>query len=217
MPPLPPRPAALIRNRLPEDIPGIRALMQRAYPPPHGPEAIWSEATLAAHLAVFPEGQWVALDGDGHLVGSATTMRVASRVALAPHTWSAITGRGQLSTHDPAGDALYGVNIVVDPRCQGQGFARLLYDARVDLARRLGCRLIIAGARIPGYHHHADHMTPEAYVEAVVRGERFDPTLSKQLRVGFQVVGVLREYAYDHETHNHAALITYALEPEYAI
>lgn len=212
-----PRPATHVRNRLPEDIPEIRALMSRAYPPPHGPEAIWSETTLAAHLAVFPEGQWVALDAGGQLVASATAMRVASSLALAPHTWADITGRGQLTTHDPAGDALYGVNIVVDPRCQGQGYARLLYDARVELARRLGCRWIIAGARIPGYHHLAERLSPEAYVEAVVRGEVFDPTLSKQLKVGFQVRGVLRDYAYDHETHNHAALITYALEPEYAI
>lgn len=203
-------PPPMLRLRVPGDVGEIRNLMARVYPPPHGPEAVWSAENLRRHLAVFPEGQMVVEAGE-HLVGTATAQRVSLAAALAPHTWSGITGHGSLSTHDPDGEALYGVNIAVDPAWQGRGIGRMLYEARIALARRLGCRAFVAGARIPGYHHHATAMSPEAYVEAVAAGRLTDPTLSKQLQVGFQVRGVLRDYAHDVETLGHAALIVMEL------
>lgn len=203
-------PPPVLRLRAPEDTGEIRNLMVRVYPPPHGPEAVWSAENLRRHMVTFPEGQMV-VEAGAHLVGTATSQQVALAAALAPHTWSGITGHGSLSTHDPAGEALYGVNIAVDPEWQGRGIGRMLYEARLGLARRLGCRAFVAGARIPGYHHHAAAMSPEAYVEAVVAGRIFDPTLSKQLQVGFQVRGVLRDYAHDVETMGHAALIVMEL------
>lgn len=199
-----------LRLRQPEDVAEIRDLMVRVYPPPHGPEAIWSAENLLRHLEHFPEGQLV-VEAGRNLVGTATTHRIPLEMALDPHTWSEITGRGSLSTHDPGGDALYGVNIAVDPAWQGRGVGRLLYEARIALARRLGCRAFVAGARIPGYHQVAEAMSPEAYVEAVAAGRIFDPTLSKQLRIGFRVRGVLRDYAPDVETLGHAALIVLTL------
>lgn len=199
-------PPPRLRLRTLGDVGEIRDLMARVYPPPHGPEAIWSAENLRLHLKAFPEGQMVVEAGE-HLVGTATAQRVPLAAALASHTWSGITGHGSLSTHDPAGDALYGVNIAVDPAWQERGIGRLLYQGRIDLARRLGCRAFVAGARIPGYHRMAAEMTPEAYVAAVAEGRIFDPTLSKQIRVGFQVRGVLRDYAHDVETMGHAALI----------
>lgn len=195
-----------VRPRTSGDIPAIRALMRRVYPPPHGPEAVWGEENLRRHLERFPEGQMVAEAGPD-LIGTSTTMRVPMAAALAPHTWSGITGGGSLSTHDPAGDVLYGVNIAVDPVWQGRGVGRLLYEARIALGRRLGCRAFVAGARIPGYHRHAGVLPPEAYLEAVVAGRIFDPTLSKQMLVGFRVLGLLPDYAPDPETLGHAALI----------
>lgn len=196
-----------VRGRRESDIPDVRALMQRAYPPPHGPEAVWAESTLLVHLSVFPEGQFVAIGRDGEIIGSATSMRTSARRAMAGHTWSDITGKGQLTTHEAEGDVLYGVNIVVDPAHQGCGVARMLYKARFGLAQELGCRWIVAGARIPGYHEHAEAMSAPEYVGAVVHGSLFDPTLSKQLRMGFRVWGMLPGYAPDHETLDQAVLI----------
>lgn len=195
-----------VRPRELEDIPAIRALMRRVYQPPHGPEAVWGETNLRLHLERFPEGQMVA-EVPGALIGTSTTLRVSRTRALAPHTWVEITGAGSLSTHEPEGEVLYGVNIAVDPAWQGRGVGRLLYEARIILGRRLGCQAFVAGARIPGYHLHAGALTPEAYLEAVVAGRLFDPTLSKQIQVGFRVLGLLPDYAPDPETLGHAALI----------
>ncbi len=196
-----------LHGRTMDDIAGIRTLMLKVYPPPHGPEATWSEAFLVQHLDHFPEGQIVAADSQGRIIATSTTMRLPLEKAMIPHSWHEITGGGTLRTHASDGNALYGVNIAVDPDWQGQGVGRLLYDARLELARRMGCSAFVAGARIPGYHLYAQTMSPEAYVDAVVKGVLFDPTLSKQLRIGFKVRAVLRDYARDHETLGHAALI----------
>lgn len=196
----------VVRPRVVEDIPAIRDLMRRVYLPPHGPEAVWGEENLRRHLERFPDGQMVVEMGNG-LIGTSTTMRVSMARALTTHTWSGITAAGSLATHEADGEILYGVNIAVDPTWQGRGVARLLYEARIALGRRLGCRAFVAGARIPGYHPFAATLTPEAYLEAVMAGQLFDPTLSKQMQVGFRVLGLLRDYAPDHETMGHAALI----------
>ena len=204
-------PGFRVRSRILDDIPAIPALMRRVYPPPlHGPEAIWGEQNLLRHLAQFGAGQFVAEADDatgGTVIGTATSMRLDLEQALAPHTWSEITGRGSLSTHVPGGEAMYGVNIAVDPAWQNRGVGKAMYEARLALARRLGCRAFVAGARIPGYGKVAGELSPEAYIAEVAAGRRVDPTVSKQMALGFEVKGLLRDYASDPETLGHAALI----------
>jgi GNAT superfamily N-acetyltransferase len=191
------------------DIPEIMGMMKEVYRPPlHGPEAIWSEQNLVLHMSRFPEGQIVAIDAEnGKLAGSSTSMMVSMEKAVDPHTWSEISGGGTISTHDPGGDAMYGVNIAVYPSFQGKGVASALYGARFGLARKMGCRAFIAGARIPGYIKHAGQISPEDYLEKVKSGQLFDPTLSKQIQLGFRAIRLLADYSQDPETMNYAVLI----------
>jgi hypothetical protein len=67
----------------------------------------------------------------------------------------------------------------------GSGSARPSTGRGRPCSSNWGSR-IRAGARIPGYGVVADRMSPEVYVEEVVRGLRKDPTLSFQLAQGFQ-------------------------------
>ncbi len=201
-------PSYRIRAQTLGDLSAIPDLMRRVYPPPlHGPGAIWGEQNLLRHLARFPPGQFVAEALDGTVIGTATSMRLDLRQALEPHSWAEITGKGSLSTHVPDGAAMYGVNIAVDPAWQNRRVGKALYKARLDLARELGCKAFVAGARIPGYLKVAHRMTPEAYIAEVAAGKRMDPTVTKQMAVGFEVKGLLRDYAPDPETLGHAALI----------
>ena len=81
-----------------------------------------------------------------------------------------------------------------------------------------GCGLlrIRAGARLRGYHRHAAQLSPKAYVEKVVAGELRDPTLSFQLREGFEVVAVVPSYLRnDSESLGHAVVIEW-LNPDLA-
>jgi len=197
----------VLRARRLEDIPAIIDLMKRVYIKPHGPEAVWPAATLQCHFDVFPEGQLSIFDGQGRLLADSTSMIVTSAQAMVPHRWSEITGRGTLAPHHLSGDVFYGVDLAVDPEFQGMGLAHHLYAARIAVAVRMGCRRFVAGARMPGYHLAADMLTPESYLTLVERGLIYDPTLSKQLRLGFRSYGLLPHYISDPESADCAALI----------
>ena len=197
----------VLRSRRPEDIPAIVELMRRVYIEPHGPEAVWPAEILQQHFHHFPEGQFSIVNAQGQLVADATSMMVASGKALRPHRWTDITGGGTLATHDPSGDAFYGVDIAVDPDFRGLGLARHLYNARIELATRMGCRLFVAGARIPGYHLAADLLSPKNYLTLVERQIIHDATLSTQFHLGFHLHGLLPGYISDPESRDCAALI----------
>ena len=50
-------------------------------------------------------------------------------------------------------------------------------------------------------------MTAEEYVDQVVRGVMKDPVLSSQLRAGFMVRGVMKDYLHDWRSKNYATLL----------
>jgi predicted N-acetyltransferase YhbS len=201
----------LVRNTRPEDFPGIIALTRRVYPetPP------WTVDQLASHHAIFPAGQFVALDAGGVVVGMAASLIVLWDDYEFDTDWRDFTAHGMFTNHDPArGRTLYAAEVMVDPELQGKGIGRQLYAARRELVTRLGLRRIRAGARLRGYHRYASDMSPREYVTRVERGELSDPTLSFQLGRGFRVLAVVSGYLrHDPESLGYAAVIEW-LNPE---
>lgn len=193
-----------VRELRPSDFPAIHRISKKIYPD----SPAWSDAQLASHLAVFPEGQLVA-ERDGEVVGMAASLIVLWDDYSFETSWREFTANGFFTNHDPAnGRTLYGAEIMVDPACQGEGIGKALYEARRDLCERLGLLRIRAGARLAGYHRYADRMSPEEYTEKVVTGELSDPTLSFQLGRGFEVLAVARDYLrHDPQSFGHAAVI----------
>lgn len=178
----------------------------------------WTVEQLASHLRVFPEGQLVAEDREsGELVGMASSLIVRWDDYAFDAEWREWTAHGTFTNHDPAvGRTLYGAEVMVDPARQRLGIGKQIYAARRELVRRLGLRRIRAGGRLRGYHRHAGELSPEAYVERVVRGELHDPTLTFQLREGFEVLAVVRGFLrHDAESLGYAAIIEW-LNPEVA-
>ena len=196
--------AIVVRNTRLEDFDQIIALTERVYPdaPP------WTRKQLAAHLEVFPEGQFVAVEGDT-VVGMAASLIVLWDDYQFDTSWRDFTAAGTFRNHDPRhGRTLYAAEVMVDPAKQGSGVGSLLYEARRALVVRLGLRRIRAGARLRGYHRYADRMSAEEYVARVVRGELSDPTLSFQLKRGFKVLSVASGYLrHDPESLGYAAVI----------
>lgn len=70
-----------------------------------------------------------------------------------------------------------------------------LIEARYDLARRLNLRGMVAGSLIIDYHKAAHAVSARQYVAEVVAGTRFDTNLTKQLKKGFKVVGLIPNYS----------------------
>jgi len=195
----------LVRPSRREDFEAIQRLSLAVYPesPP------WSEQQLASHLAVFSEGQLVAVDSDtDSLLGMAASLIVLWDDYEIDANWRDMTDHGMFTNHDPAGRTLYGAEIMVDPAHRRRGVGKALYAARRELARRLGLRRIRAGARLRGYHRHAGQLDPEAYVREVVAGRLVDPTLTFQLKQRFRVLAVVSGYLrHDPESLGHAAVI----------
>ena len=81
------------------------------------------------HIAIFPEGQFVVVDGD-RVVGATSTIRMEFNFEHVEHTFEEIIDGGWLSAHDPAGSWLYGADIGTHPEYRGRGIAGALYAAR---------------------------------------------------------------------------------------
>lgn len=194
-----------VRETRQEDFPGIIRICQQVYrgmPP-------WREEQLASQRAVFPEGQLVAVDSGGEILGSAASLIILWDDYEAQGAWRGFTAQGTFANHDPVhGRTLYGAEIMTLPSVQGRGVGTALYRARQALAERLGLLRIRAGARLRGYSACADRMSAVDYVLAVLRGELRDPTLSFQLARGFHVIDVVPGYLrHDPESLGYAATI----------
>lgn len=199
-------PGIEVRNTQPGDFGGIVELTHAVYP---GSPA-WSERQLASHLAIFPEGQFVAVRRDtGQIVGMAASLVVRWDDYELTDSWRDFTEGGMFTNHDPVhGRTLYGAEVMVHPDYRGRGIGKQLYRARQELAQRLGLLRIRAGARLRDYHRYADQFGPEQYVREVEAGRLTDPTLTFQLRQGFHVLGVAGNYLrYDPESLGYAAVI----------
>lgn len=202
-----------VRNTRSSDLESVVALSGEIYP-----GAGWPLESLASHLRIFPEGQFVAVRSEtGEVVGMSASLVVLWDDYEMSSSWRDFTDHGLFTNHDPfRGRTLYGAEVMVKPSLQGHGIGKKLYAARRELTERLGLARIRAGSRLRGYHRFADKMPPEDYVIAVVRGEIGDPTLTFQLRQGFEVLAVVSQYLrHDPESLGHAAVIEW-LNPEVA-
>lgn len=189
----------IVRLVEPGDFRGIAALAKKIY------GSGYSDDMLRGQYGHFPQGQFVA-EFDGRIVGHCATFRIDEAIAMAPHTWSQITGGGFAARHDIKGNWLYGMEACVDPDFRGLRIGRRLYDLRKRLCVELDLHGIVFAGRIPGLKRKLkSYDTVEDYVDAVRNDRARDPTLSFQLRNGFEPCGVLRGYMpSDHESMGHA-------------
>lgn len=211
---IPSGPPVVVRNTRPEDFAAVIEMTREVY----ARSRPWSETQLKSHVELFPEGQFVAVEEhSGHIVGMAASL-ILSWDDYEIHTnWRDLTDAGMFTNHDPQhGRTLYGAEVMVRPSHQGLGIGKKIYSARRLLVRRLELLRIRAGARLRGYHRYADRMSAEEYVLKVVHGTLGDPTLSFQLKEGFEVIAVVPNYlGNDPDSLGYAAVIEW-LNPDVA-
>ena len=187
-----------------EDYPDIKALMDDIYQVFGG--AI-SERRYSAQLKAFPEGQ-ICIEDKGKVVAAAFSVVVDYDKFGDLHTYDEITGNAYLTTHDPQGDVLYGVEVFVSRQYRNLRLGRRLYEARKELCRNLNLKSIMAGGRIPNYKDHASKMSPYEYIDQVKNKDIYDPILTFQLSNGFEVKRLLKAYLpEDKESRGYATLL----------
>jgi predicted amidohydrolase/ribosomal protein S18 acetylase RimI-like enzyme len=201
----PTSPAIKVRRARPDDVPAIYACEVAAYSS-FQPSGLCDERLLKMQIETFPDGQLVATSGK-RIIGYAMSLIVQLDDESPWHSYAEITGDGTFSTHDPAGDTLYGADIAVDPEFRGQGIAGRLYEGRRKILRRFNLRRMVAGGRIPGYRAHAGKISPEEYVERVKRGDLKDPALNAHLKAGYSVHSVHMGYLHDEQSLSYATFL----------
>jgi ribosomal protein S18 acetylase RimI-like enzyme len=205
----------VVRNTRPHDIQKIVDLQKESFPYLARYGNIWHPEELESHLRIFPEGQFVAVEPDGTVVGSASTLIVSLNAEYTEHTWKEITANGMFTNHNPHGDSLYGADISTHPKYRHEGIGSMLYDIRKKLVIRLNLRRIIGGGRLFNYCEYADKMSAFEYAQKVIRGGFRDPVLSFELDNGFKFINILPNYLDDVRSLNYASFIEW-INPRYS-
>jgi len=196
-----------VRNTIKNDIPKIIDLQKQSYPYLAKYGNIWKTEELESHLEIFPEGQFIAVEPDGTIVGSASTLIVSLDPEYNEHTWIDITANGMFTNHSYDGDSLYGADISSHPKYRHEGIGGMLYEARKELAIKMNVRRMIAGGRLFNYCEYADKMSALEYAQKVIRRELRDPVLSFELDNGFNFIKILPDYLDDVRSLNYASFI----------
>ena len=169
---------------------------------------------LKSHLTVFPEGQF-CVEYDGKLVGSCNSLIVNLDDYGEKHTFNDISDGGYIRNHDPKGTTLYGIDVVVHPHYRKMNIGKLLYEARSNLCEKHNLKNIVFGGRMPNYYKYQEQLTPEEYVEEVVKGNLKDPVINFHIRRGFTYKGIIPNYiSKDEESLGYATLMEWT-NPEY--
>lgn len=187
--------------------------LQRICYPTLGAHELMQVAHFASQYRLFPEGQIVVL-ADDQVIGQGSGFFIEFDFAHPNHSFKEICAGFYFTNHDPNGAYYYGADISVHPAYRGQGIGKRIYAARQAIVRKYNKRGIIAGGLIPGYAAYKGHLSVQAYVEQVVAGVLQDPTLTFQLRNGFQVRGLLENYIEDSASDNWSTLIEW-INPDY--
>ena len=155
-----------VRNTIKSDIPKIIDLQKQSFPYLAKYGNIWKAEELESHLEIFPEGQFITVEPDGTIVGSASTLIVSLDQEYKEHTWIEITANGMFTNHSYDGDSLYGADISTHPKYRHEGIGSMLYNARKELAIKMNVRRMIAGGRLFNYCEYADKMSALEYAES---------------------------------------------------
>ena len=195
-----------IRRMGSPDFAAIGTICRRVYP--H--DAPYTDAELATHNALYPEGQFVAeYLPTASVVGVHFTLRLRLADFHIDDSWDVLTAHGSFSDHDPVhGHTLYGADVFVSPEHQHHGLAHALTDATRGLVVEQHLWRMVGGSRLPGYGKVAATVSPEQYLTEILAGTRMDPVLSAHLKDGWSVVKLIHGYLPDDcESNGWAAVI----------
>ncbi|WP_226666523.1 GNAT family N-acetyltransferase [Metabacillus litoralis] len=197
---------AIIRTYSQEDFDQLIHIQKKCFPPPFPSELLWNKEQLNNHIKLFSEGA-LCLEIDDQLVGSMTGLIINYNKEHKHHTWEDITDNGYIRTHDPNGNSLYIVDISVMPEFRKLGLGKWLMFSMYNIVVEKKLERLLGGGRMPGYKEKSNEMSPEQYLNAVVKGNIKDPVITFLLRCGRVPLHIIPNYLEDEDSLNYAALM----------
>ena len=179
----------VVRPMVIEDYDALVAIQKKCF----GDMETWEKAQIESQLERFAEGQ-IVVECDGKVVASSSSVMLDYDDELEWCNWKKISDSGFIRNHQPHGDTMYGIEIMVDPEYRGMRLSRRLYDARKEVCRNRNVEQMIVGGRIPGYHEHSATLRASEYVDRVINKSIYDPVLTAQISNGFSLQGLLSNY-----------------------
>ncbi|RUL54798.1 GNAT family N-acetyltransferase [Lysinibacillus antri] len=196
----------IIRNYTKEDFDALIAIQAECFPPPFPSELWWNKEQLTNHVNLFQEGA-ICIEIAGQVVSSLTGVCTQFDPSHPNHTWAEATDDGYITNHDPNGNTLYIVDISVRPAYRSLGLGKIMMQAMYHVVIENGLERLLGGGRIPGYHKKADTLSAHEYIDAVVRGDLYDPVVSFLLRCGRKPIAIVENYLDDEESLNYGVLM----------
>lgn len=189
--------------------------LQRIVFPTLAPAERFEARHYLRHIELFPDGQFCVVDpGADRVVGMTSTIRMDLDFDHPGHTFADVIQGGWLTSHQPEGRWLYGADVGTHPEYRKRGIARALYAARQDTVHRLRLDGQITVGMPSGYGAVHDEMTADAYYGELLAGTRRDPTISVQLRIGFEMRRLLPGYINDPVCAGYGILLVLPAERE---
>lgn len=179
----------------------------------------FDEKHLRSQIRIFPEGQLCSEDEQGEIWGFVNMMgfRFDPRRHL-DASWSEITADGYITTHDPGGNWLFGVNLSVHPQGYFAGAADALIVGAAKVCASMHLRGILLVGRLPGYArwlrdqaragrdlNGADIDLARSYVDTRVHGDngntrRLDPQVELYESFGMNILGPVANFIPDKKS-----------------
>lgn len=196
----------VVRNYGRNDFDELIRIQRESFPPPFPSELWWNEEQLTNHVSLFPEGA-LCIEVEGILVGSMTGLLVFFDPNEPNHTWEEMTDNGYIRNHKPDGNTLYVVDICIRPFYRKHKLGRVLMESMYEVVVHKQLDRLLGGGRMPGYQKIANELTPEQYLEKVIRGELRDPVVTFLLQSGRMPVTLVENYLEDEESHHFGVLM----------
>ena len=194
----------IISTTQPHHAEQLEALQELVFPT-LAKESLMRREHYLNHIKIFPEGQFVALKGT-QVIGMTTSIRYHLDLDD-KHTFNDVFDGGFLNTHQPDGDWLYGMDIGTHPDFRGKGIAKFLYDARQETVKKLNLKGQYTYGMMSGYGAVKNKMSGEEYYQLLLDGQLKDPTVSMQMKNGFQPFGLVPGYVEDPVCDGYCVLL----------
>lgn len=168
-----------------------------------------SRDMIESRIRIFQEGNFVAVHR-GEIVGYLSLQFIDYDLESHPtFSWNEITDNGTFqSSHNLAGQYMYGAGMTVSPRFQRFGIATRLIFAGWSLIVRYNKKGCLLGSRMPGYAVVKQQYSPEDYLALKkADGGLYDPELRLYQNDGFSIIGLLPKYENDPPSCDYGVLI----------